>query len=310
MKKAFLFPGQGAQTSGMGKDFYDAFPIARQTFEEADDLLSFSLSKIMFSGSAEELTQTRYSQPALFVHSVALFRTLLQQIPSCIPDICSGLSLGEYTALFASQKLSFAETLSLVRKRADLMNQACRSTEGAMSAVLGPLFSEVEEAMRKASAGAWIANYNCPRQTVISGTKAGVEAASAILKEAGAKRVIPLQVDGAFHSPLMQPAQDGLAPFILAAPIASSPIRFVMNAPGDFVDDVESIKKNLTSQVTHSVRWEQGIQAMAKEGISFYLEIGAGTTLRGMNAKIVPDAKTLSLGKVADLDQIAGCLCS
>lgn len=310
--KAFLFPGQGAQAPGMGKDFYDAFPVARHTFEEADELLSFSLSKILFSGTAEELTQTRYSQLALFVHSVALMRTLLEQIPSCLPDVCSGLSLGEYTALCASKRLSFPETLALVRMRAELMNSACRSTEGAMSAVLGPLYPEVEEIMKtlKQPSQAWIANYNCPRQTVISGTKEGVEAARALLKGAGAKRVIPLQVDGAFHSPLMQSAQDGLTPSIEAASIQQSPIRFVMNVPGGFVDDPAAVKKNLAAQVTHSVRWEQGIQAMANQGVSLYLEIGCGTTLRGMNAKIVPDSLTLSLGKVSDLDQIARQICS
>ena len=314
MKKAFLFPGQGAQAPGMGKDLYETFSVARHTFEEADDLLSFPLSKILFSGSESELMQTRYGQLALFVHSTALLRTLREQLPHLVPDVCSGLSLGEYVALHASNRLSFAETLALVRARAELMNQACERTQGTMAAVLGLPFSKVEEIVSQVNPPhkVWIANYNCPQQTVISGSKEGVEAAGLLLKEAGAKRVLPLQVYGAFHSPFMQIAQDSLAPFIAEAPIEKSSILFVMNVVGDFVEEIDAIRDNLTKQVTHSVRWEQGIQAMKSWGVTFYLEIGSGKTLRGMNGKIAPEATTLSLEHVSDLDKLAKqeCLCS
>lgn len=309
MKKkiAFIFPGQGAQYTGMGKDFFDAFPIARETFEEADEILGEKLSKIIFSGPEDVLTQTKYSQTAIFVVSMAILRTIKQQFPDLVPTICSGLSLGEYTALCASGRLGFADTLKLVQERARLMNEACEKTSGTMAAVLGLDALGVENAVKELK-GIWVANYNAPGQTVISGTKEGIEQAASCLKEKGAKRVIPLAVHGAFHSGLMQSAQDGLAPWIQKAPIQDSPIGFVMNVPGNHVQAVDEIRKNLTLQVTRSIRWEQGIEAMKQAGIELFLEIGCGKTLTGLNRKMgIPD-RALSVDKVADLDELAKAL--
>lgn len=305
MKKiAYLFPGQGAQYVGMGKDFFDSFAIARDTFEEADEILEMRLSKIIFEGPEEVLVQTKYSQVAIFVTSIAILRVIQQQIPDLRPFVCAGLSLGEYTALCASGKLPFGETLLLVQKRALLMNEACEKVPGTMAAVLGADAEQVQNAL-KGIDGVWVANYNCPGQIVISGTKAGVEKGSEVLKSNGAKRVLPLSVSGAFHSGLMQIAQDALAPFIMASSIQETPIEFVMNAPGAFVGSQSDIRKYLIGQVTQSVRWEQGVMAMNERGVNFYLEIGCGKTLSGMNRKIGVSGSTISVEKIADLDGLA-----
>lgn len=302
---AWLFPGQGAQYVGMGREFAQAFSIARETFEEADELLGEELSKIIFEGPEELLKQTRYSQLAIFVTSVALLRTLQQQMPDCKPAICAGLSLGEYTALFASNRISFEQGIHLVRERARLMHEACEKTRGGMAAVLGLDGAVIEEALSGIEE-IWVANYNTPGQIVISGTEKGVEQATSALKAKGAKRVLPLAVHGAFHSGLMLSAQEGLAPFVAQAPFnEKTSIEFVMNVPGNFVETAEEIRKNLILQVTHSVRWHQGIQAIETKGADLYLEIGPGKTLTGMNQKIRTNAPTLSLEKVSDLDEIA-----
>lgn len=315
MKKvACLFPGQGSQAVGMGKDFYETFPIARHTFEEADDLLSFRLSRILFEGPEDLLTQTRYSQLALFIHSAALLKTLKEHLPHFVPSVCAGLSLGEYTALYASNRIELAAALALVQKRADFMNQCCEETVGTMAAVLGLEEQPLKEALKDIQ-GVWVANYNCPSQIVISGTKEGVEEASKALKAAGAKRILPLTVHGAFHSGLMQSAQEKLAPFLKEAALTDSSIEFVMNVPGDFVTSLTDVRQNLIDQVTRSVRWEQGILAIEKRNAAhLYLEIGSGKTLTGMNRKIGVSAPSLSLEKVSDLDgvikQIEGMTCS
>ncbi len=302
MKKfAFLFPGQGAQYPGMGKDFWANFAIAKETFQEADDLLKESLSKVIFEGSEAELTKTKNSQMGIFVMSVAITRVLQQQVPSLVPTIAAGLSLGEYSALWASGRLSFKDTLLLVRERARLMNEACEQTTGIMAAVLGMNAADIDAALRDAPE-VWVANYNCPGQTVISGTKAGVENGCQLLKAAGAKRLIPLQVHGAFHSGLMQSAETGLAPFVEKAPLIDTNVGFVMNASGDFVSSLEEIRRQLISQVTHSVRWEQGVAAIEKHKVDLYLEIGCGKTLSGLNKKIGVAAPTLSVDKLADLE--------
>ncbi len=292
---AFLFPGQGAQYVGMGKEFSQAFPIVRQVFEEADDLLKEPLSKIIFEGPENLLTQTKHSQLAIFVTSLALLRTV-----PLTPKICSGLSLGEYSALVASGRLSFQDGLLLVRERALLMNAACEKTSGGMAAVLGLDAEGVFEAVRGLE-GVWVANYNAPGQTVISGTKEGIERATAPLKERGAKRVIPLTVHGAFHSGLMQSARDGLAPIIAKTPFKESRIELVMNVPGAFVKETAEIKRYLTAQVTESVRWEQGILAMEGK-VDFFFEIGCGKTLSGLNRKIGVSAPTRSIEVPTDLD--------
>ncbi|PIS01685.1 MAG: [acyl-carrier-protein] S-malonyltransferase [Chlamydiae bacterium CG10_big_fil_rev_8_21_14_0_10_35_9] len=305
MKKfAFLFPGQGAQYSSMGKDFFDTFAIARHTFEEAEDILAFKISDIIFNGSEEELKQTKHSQLAIFVNSVAILKTINQQLPELVPYACAGLSLGEYTALYASQKIDFASALRLVRDRAYFMNDACEKSSGKMAAVMGITAKELEELLSPLanSHQVWVANYNCPGQTVISGTQSGVEYATEFLKKNGAKRVIPLQVHGAFHSGLMMPAQEKLAPKINKVSLEESSIKIVMNTPGDFVESQDEIKNYLIKQVTSSVRWEQSVNAMELHGIDSYIEIGCGKTLANMNKKIGTKAPTKSIDKVIDLD--------
>ncbi|HSX11578.1 MAG TPA: ACP S-malonyltransferase [Chlamydiales bacterium] len=301
MKKiAFLFPGQGAQYVGMGKDFYESFRVAKETFQEADELLGEYLSKIIFEGPEEKLTETRVAQVAIFVTSLAIFRVVREQLPDLEASVCAGLSLGEYTALCASGRLSFKETLFLVRERARLMNEACERVPGTMAAVLGLSAAETEAGVKGLS-GVWVANYNAPGQTVISGTKEGVEKASLALKERGAKRVIPLSVHGAFHSGLMLSAQEGLRGSVERAPIGEGGPEFVMNVPGSFVKSVSEIRKNLIGQVTQSVRWEQGIEAMKASGVDFYLEVGCGKTLSGLNKKMGISSMS-AVEKVTDLE--------
>ncbi len=304
---AFLFPGQGSQYVGMGRSFFDAFSIARETFEEADDLLTFSLSKIIFEGPEQVLTETKHSQLAIFVMSAALLRVLRQQLPDLVPTVCAGLSLGEYTALYASNRLRFADALQLVRLRGELMNRSCEEHPGSMAAVLGLTSLDVEEVMAPLADShlVWVANYNSPGQTVISGTKEGLSFAAEKLKARGAKRVIPLQVHGAFHSGLMKSSSVGLRDAVMNAPFLDSDIALVMNVPGDFVQDLPQIKENLISQVTSSVRWEQGIQVIMKGGEpSLYLEIGCGKTLCGMNRKIGVSSPSLPLEEPKDLDVV------
>jgi [acyl-carrier-protein] S-malonyltransferase len=304
---AFLFPGQGAQYPGMGKDFFEAFQIARETFEEADDLLSFHLSQVIFDGPEALLTETKYSQAAIFVNSVAILRALQQQFPDLKSAVCAGLSLGEYTALFASGRIGFAECLRLVQLRGRLLNEACEKTKGSMSAVLGLTADEVETIILSLNPlhSVWVANFNCPGQTVISGTCDGIAAATEALKSKGAKRVLPLQVHGAFHSGLMKSAEEKLAPALAQTDIRESSIEIVMNVPGNYVDGISAVKENLKRQVTHSVRWEQGIRAMMKRNVALYLEIGCSRTLTGMNKKIGMSEPTISIDKVSDLDGIA-----
>jgi [acyl-carrier-protein] S-malonyltransferase len=301
-KRAFLFPGQGAQYPGMGKDFAQAFAVARATFEEADDLLQESLSKIIFEGPEAELIQTKNSQLAIFIVSAALLRSFQSQFPDVKPSVCAGLSLGEYTALWASEKISFRDALFLVRERAHFMNEACVAVPGTMAAVLG-LDGDAVLDIVKSIPDVWVANYNCPGQIVISGTRKGVDEATSVLKLGGAKRVIPLEVHGAFHSGLMQKAQDKLAPFIERAPLLQSDIALAMNAPGDFVSDLPEIRRQLIQQVTGSVRWQQLILRTQQEGVHQYFEIGCGKILSGFNKKM--GLSTLAVEKIDDLEKIA-----
>lgn len=303
---AFLFPGQGAQYPGMGRDFFDAFSIAKRTFEEADDLLQESFSRLILEGPSTELTLTKNSQVAIFVVSTAILRVVQEQFPTLYPSVCAGLSLGEYTALMASGRISFKECLALVRIRASAMHAACEVKKGTMQVVLGLSEEVVAHALQGLPAGAelWIANLNCPEQVVIAGTEEMIAAAAILLKEKGAKRVLPLDVSGAFHSGLMRPAQEKLAPEISRVHLCESAIELVMNVPGDFVRDVNDIRRYLIEQVVSPVRWEKGIRAMQAHAIDVYLEMGPGKSLAGMNKRIGVNAPTLSIEKVSDLEQL------
>jgi [acyl-carrier-protein] S-malonyltransferase len=302
-KIAFIFPGQGAQYVGMGKDFYDTFPAARDVFEKADAFLQRPFSSLIFSGSTEELTQTKNSQLAIFIVSLAILAALRQALPSIVPSVCAGLSLGEYTALVASGKLSLEEGLALVEKRAAFMQQACISNPGSMRVVLGMDPERIATVLQGLAAQAWIANLNCPGQVVIAGTVEGLEKASIALKEAGAKRVLPLEVSGAFHSALMQPARDLLSPYLLQASLQNTSIDLVMNTPGDFVKDTDQMRKFLIEQVTQPVLYQKGIEAMIREGVDFFLEMGPGKTLQGMNKKIGVTCPTKSIEKSLELEE-------
>lgn len=307
MKAALLFPGQGSQYVGMGKDFYDAFREAKDVFDEADDLLSMPLTRILFEGPQDLLTQTRYSQIAIFVMSAALFQTLQKATGPIHPSVCAGLSLGEYTALFAAGRIDFADALRLVKNRGDLMNGACETFSGTMAAVLGLSSQKVEEVLSSMPEprSVWPANFNCPGQTVISGTHEGVAEATNLLKEQGAKRVLPLQVHGAFHSGLMQSAQDGLEKAIVKTPFRESNTAVAMNACGDYVQESDAIRSYLVKQLTQPVRWEETIDAMKRNGVEFYLEIGCGKTLSGMNKKMgIVSESICSLEKVSEFDEV------
>lgn len=304
-KIAFLFPGQGAQYPAMGKDFIQNFSAARLTFEEADDCLSRPLSSIIIDDPEQKLTQTVNSQPAIYTVSMAILR-VFQELYGWTPFACAGLSLGEYTALTAGEWLSFRNTLPVVQHRANCMQAACESSKGAMAAIMGLSDESVEELVKDLHLphDLWIANYNCPGQVVLSGTVKGIEAGMEEAKKRGAKRVLPLQVSGAFHSGLMQLAEAGLSSYITGAPLQEGSARLVMNVPGDFVSDLSLIRSNLIKQVTHSVRWEQGIRALDEKGVDLFIEFGPGKALSGMNKKIGVKAPTLTIEKVEDLDQL------
>ncbi len=307
-KTAFLFPGQGSQYVGMGKDFC-VFEPARLIFEQADDLLKEKFSQVIWEGPADLLTETRNCQLAIFVTSVAILHALKKEIPELIAFAAAGLSLGEYTALYAAGKLSFEEALLLIQKRALFMDEACRKEKGLMAAVLSLSTEKIEDILNdmreKESAKVWIANYNCPGQTVISGDPASICAVTEKLKEAGAKRVIPLQVHGAFHSPFMALAMKKLEPYIRKSLFFDSSIPVVFNASGDFAE-FKQIPDLLIEQVVSSVRWQQSILRLKEEGALLLIEMGCGKTLTGLNRKIAPDIESISIEKLTDLESFLG----
>ena len=285
MKKAYIFPGQGAQFPGMGKDLYEASENARALFAQANEILGFGITTIMFEGSDEELKQTKVTQPAIFIHSVikALEATDFQ------PDMVAGHSLGEFSALVAAKALSFADGLKLVSQRALAMQQACELNPSTMAAVLGLDDAKIEAICASITNEVVVpANYNCPRQVVISGSHEGVRLAGEKLKEAGAKRVLPLAVGGAFHSPLMEPAREQLA-MAIANTVISSPIcPIYQNVNAQPSTDVETIKANLIAQLTAPVRWTQSVENMVADGASLFIECGPGKVLQGLVKKIAP----------------------
>ena len=282
MKKAFVFPGQGSQFSGMGKELYDSSPTARALFDEADRILGFEISKIMFEGSAEELKQTKVTQPAVFIHSVAAALALGDEF---CPAMVAGHSLGEFSALAASGALSFESALRLVYARALAMQKACEAVPSTMAAVLALADEKVEEVCASIE-GVVAANYNCPGQVVISGTLEGVQAACVALKEAGAKRALPLAVSGGFHSPCMTSAREELAAAISATEFHTPRCPIYQNVDAKPHTNPEEIKANLIAQLTSPVRWTQSVRAMLADGAEEFVECGPGNVLQGLISKI------------------------
>jgi [acyl-carrier-protein] S-malonyltransferase len=290
--KAYIFPGQGAQFTGMGKDLYENSPIIRDLFEQANDILGFRITDIMFEGSKDELTQTKVTQPAVFLHSVAVALAS----PDFTPDMVAGHSLGEFSALVANKTLNFADGLRLVSKRAQAMQKACEAEPSTMAAVLGLDDAIVERVCAEITEAIVVpANYNCPGQLVISGSMQGIEIATEKLKEAGAKRVMALAVGGAFHSPLMEPAREELAEAIQNTTFNEPIAPIYQNINAEPSTDINVIKANLIAQLTGPVKWTQIVQNMAKDGATHYFECGPGKVLQGLVGKIVQGAQVASI---------------
>ena len=281
--KAYMFPGQGAQFTGMGLDLYEKFPIAQELFEKANDILGFSITDVMFEGSAEELKQTKVTQPAIFLHSVVLAKVLGDDFK---PEMVAGHSLGEFSALVASNALSFEDGLKLVSKRALAMQKACEAQESTMAAVLGLEDNIVEEVCNEIDGVVVAANYNCPGQLVISGEIEAINKACEVLKDKGAKRALVLPVGGAFHSPLMEPAREELAKAIEETTFNEPICPVYQNVVSKAVTNPIEIKENLVAQLTGAVRWTQSVQQMIADGGTEFIEVGPGKVLQGLMRKI------------------------
>ena len=288
--KAFVFPGQGAQFVGMGKDLYENNPVAKEMFDKANEILGFNITDLMFNGTDEDLRQTKVTQPAIFLHSVILAKTMGDDFN---PDMVAGHSLGEFSALVAAGALSFEDGLRLVSARAQAMQKACEKTPSTMAAVLALPDAKVEELCASVTEGVVVpANYNCPGQIVISGSIEGVDAACAKMLEAGAKRALKLKVGGAFHSPLMEPARAELADAIAHTDFHAPKCPVYQNVNAEPQTDPETIKKNLIAQLTAPVRWTQTIQNMIAAGDDTFVEVGPGAVLQGLVKKISSEVAT------------------
>ncbi len=281
MKHAYVFPGQGAQAVGMGKDLYDNVPAAKELFEKANEILGFRITDIMFAGTPDDLKQTKVTQPAVFLHSVILAKALGVE-----PDAVAGHSLGEFSALVVAGALSFEDGLRLVSKRAMAMQAACEAQPGGMAAILGLQDEVVEKACAEVEGTVVAANYNCPGQLVISGAVEAVDAACAKLKEAGARRALRLPVGGAFHSPLMEPAREELRKAIEEAPFHTPTCPIYQNVDAQPHTDKEEIKRNLIAQLTAPVRWTQIVKTMLADGVDHFTELGPGQVLQGLIRKV------------------------
>ena len=291
--KAFVFPGQGAQYPGMGKDLYENSAEAKQLFDKANEILGFRITDIMFEGSADDLKQTKVTQPAIFLHSVQLAKTL----EDFTPDMVAGHSLGEFSALVAAGALTFEDGLKLVSKRALAMQKACEVEPSTMAAIVGLDDKTVEEVCSSVAGVVVPANYNCPGQLVISGSVEGIDKACELLKEKGAKRALKLPVGGAFHSPLMEPAREELAAAIETTDIQKPVCPVYQNVNAQPVTDPSEIKQNLIAQLTAPVKWTQTVKNMIADGATSFTEIGPGKVLQGLVKKVDRSMETSGIDK-------------
>ncbi len=292
--KAYVFPGQGAQYTGMGQDLYNNSPVARELFEKANEILGFEITKIMFEGSADELKQTKVTQPAIFLHSVILSKVLGDKFQ---PEMTAGHSLGEFSALVAAGALSFEDGLKLVSKRAQAMQKACEAQPSTMAAIVGMADEIVEQVCAEVDGIVVAANYNCPGQLVISGAVDAVNQACELLKAKGAKRALILPVGGAFHSPLMEPAREELAAAIEATNIHKPICPVFQNVDAKPQTDPQLIKQNLIAQLTGPVRWTQTVKNMVAEGATSFTELGPGKVLQGLVSKVDNSVETCGYDK-------------
>jgi [acyl-carrier-protein] S-malonyltransferase len=304
-KTAFLFPGQGSQSVGMGRDLARAFPVAQQTFEEANEALGFDLAELAFRGPEEQLRQTEFTQPAIFTASIAAYRVLRERVPP--PDYAAGHSLGEYSANHAAGVLRFADAVRAVRKRGQLMQQACAEGHGAMAAILGMNLEGVLEvcadAARETGRVVSAANRNTPEQTAISGATAAVERAILLAKERGARRAVMLQVSAPFHCSLMQPAQDALRPVLAAIPFEDAAFPIIVNVDAVPVTGADALRDALVRQVTGAVRWTESVQWLVAQGVTNFVEVGPGKVLSGLLRQIDRDQKALHADDCVSLEK-------
>lgn len=305
-KTAFVFPGQGAQYPKMGQDFYENFTQAREVFEEANDVLGRDLSGLIFSASKEELAQTQNSQTSIFVVSAAILSVVENQFPKIVPSVCAGLSLGEYTALYASKRIDFASCLDLVDARGCYMNEACLENPGSMAVVMGLSSEHIDSLIQDLalSDSLWQSNFNAPGQIVLSGTLEALAKAKGYFLENGAKRFIPLSVQGAFHSPLMLPAKLKLKEKIEQTQFLESSVGIVMNASAKYETDT-TLKKRLVQQLDHPVFWEKSVREMDNTSLSAFVEIGCAKTLKGLSKRMNLKAAFINIETIDDLDQLA-----
>ncbi len=301
--KAFVFPGQGAQFVGMGKDLYENSALAKELFEKANDILGYRITDIMFNGTDEDLRQTKVTQPAVFLHSVI---SALCMGDDFKPEMTAGHSLGEFSALVAAGALSFEDGLKLVYARAMAMQKACEAQPSTMAAIIALPDEKVEEICAQVSAEGEVcvaANYNCPGQIVITGEKAAVDAAAAACSEAGAKRCVPLKVSGPFHSAMLKGAGEKLADALESVEIHDIKVPYITNVTADYVKSPADVKDYLTKQVSSSVRWQQTIERLIADGADEFVEIGPGRSLSGFMRKINRDVKVVNIDKLEDFEK-------